>query len=133
MLPMIANAQQVEHGHDQMPHVALADASGSDEKLPAAGHRYRVDFGGGNAFEIAFGHAQDMTFTKLQPPNQGQVETIHYRHQKLRDGLYMVYWQEQNKTTVVHVEDFAEGQVYSNITSPDGTFFNGYSRLVEVK
>ena len=74
-----------------------------------------------------------MTSSKLQVPNQGQVETIHYRHRKLRDGLYMVYWQKQNKTTVVHVEDFANGQVYSNITAPDGKFFSGYSRLAEVK
>lgn len=55
----------------------------------AAGHTCQVDFGGGNAFEIAFGHKADMTFTKLQEPNKGQVETIHYTHKKLREGLYM--------------------------------------------
>ena len=101
--------------------------------LPAAGHTYRVDFGAGNAFEIAFGHASDMTFTKLQEPAKGTVQTVHYTHKPLRDGLFMVYWQEADKTTVVHVEDFASGRVYSNITFPDGTFFNGESALEQIR
>lgn len=103
------------------------------DTLPAIGHAYRVDFGAGNAFEITFGQVGDMTFTKLQEPNKGQVQTIHYTYRKLRDGLYMVYWQEQDKTTVVHVEDFAREQVYSNITFPDGTFYNGFSKLEKVR
>jgi hypothetical protein len=103
------------------------------QDFPAVGHTYQVDFGAGNAFEIAFGFDSDMTFTKLQEPNKGAVETIRYTHKKLRDNLYMVYWQEQDKTTVVHVEDFENGVLYSNITSPDGQFFNGYSELRKVK
>lgn len=105
----------------------------SDDHFPAEGHAYHVDFGGGNAFEIAFGHDFDMRFTKLAEPNKGLVETIHYTRRRLREGLYMVYWQEKNKTTVVHVEDFSNEQVYSNITFPDGTFFNGFSSLKKVR
>lgn len=114
--------------------VASAGGSGpSAATFPAAGHVYRVDFGGGNAFDIAFRSGQEMTFTKLQEPRKGMVETIHFSHQRLRDGLYMVYWQEADQTTVVHVEDFAEGIVYSNITGPDGSFFNGSSKLTKIK
>lgn len=107
--------------------------NGNTGDFPAQGHTYSVDFGAGNAFEIAFGFDSDMTFTKLQEPNKGAVETIHFQHKKLRDNLYMVYWQEQDKTTVVHVEDFEKETVYSNITSPDGYFFNGFSTLKKVK
>lgn len=103
-----------------------------DEKLPASGHTYSVNFGGGNAFEITFGHDSDMTFTKLEEPNKGNKETIHYHHKKLREGLYMVYWQEKDNTTVVHVEDFENETIYSNITWPDGQFFNGFSTLKKV-
>lgn len=132
-LPLGAMAAQPvvqSHSHHEEPRAMAQSDAGT---LPAAGHTYRVDFGGGNAFEIAFGHNADMTFTKLQEPNKGQVEKIHYTHKQLRDGLYMVYWQEKDKTTVVHVEDFANGQVYSNITFPDGTFYNGFSTLEKVK
>ena len=105
----------------------------ADDNFPAEGHTSHVDFGGGNASEIAFGHHFDMTFTKPEEPRKGQVETIHYTRKKLRENLYMVYWQEQDKTTVVHVEDFANEQIYSNITWPDGSFFNGFSQLKKVK
>jgi hypothetical protein len=32
--------------------------------------------------------------------------------------------QQANKTTVVHVEDFEQGIVYTTITQPDSTFLN---------
>ncbi|WP_434212937.1 MoaF-related domain-containing protein [[Pseudomonas] boreopolis] len=104
------------------------------ERFPAAGHVYRVDFGGGNAFDIAFDASRpEMTFTRLHAPDAGARETIRFTHRKLRDGLYLVYWQEADRTTVVHVEDFANGLIYTNIARPDGTFFNGQSHLTLVK
>lgn len=111
-----------------------ADAPPASAKsFEAVGRTYEVDFGGGNAFAIAFTSGDTMTFTKRQEPNKGYVETIHFRHRKLRDGLYLVYWQEADKTTVVHVEDFAQGVIHTNITRPDGSFFNGTSRLTRIK
>lgn len=130
MLSVNAMAQQASNPQDEERNTMNQQSA---HVFPAVGRTYRVDFGGGNAFDIEFGHDSDMTFTKLQPPNQGMVETIHYTHRQLRDGLYMVYWQEKDKTTVVHVEDFEKGIVYSNITSPDGNFFNGQSKLERVK
>ncbi|HSV52948.1 MAG TPA: hypothetical protein VLJ57_12575 [Burkholderiaceae bacterium] len=99
----------------------------------APGRAYEVDFGGGNAFEISFGADSNMTFKKLVDPGKGTVSTVRIAKQELRDGLYMVHWQEANKTTVVHVQDFAGGRVYANITFPDGQFFNGSSSLKKVK
>ncbi|WP_053069631.1 hypothetical protein [Xanthomonas sp. NCPPB 1128] len=104
-----------------------------NDPLPAAKHTYHVDFGGGNAFEIAFDNSAAMTFTKLQEPNQGMVETIRYTHRKLRDGLYLVYWQEQDGTSVVHAQDFAQCHVYTHITSPDRRFYSGMSRLEKLR
>jgi hypothetical protein len=34
----------------------------------------------------------------------------------------MVSWQEADKTTVVHVEDFKNGIVHTNVTGPNGIF-----------
>ncbi|OAX54328.1 MoaF-related domain-containing protein [Xanthomonas graminis] len=103
------------------------------DPLPAVGHTYRVDFGGGNAFEISFGEDAKMTFTKLQEPNKGTVESIRYTHRKLRDGLYLVYWQEQDGTNVVHVEDFVLGRVHTNISFADRTSYHGVSALERIR
>jgi hypothetical protein len=99
----------------------------------APGSAYEVDFGGGNAFEISFAADSNMTFKKLADPGKGTTSTVRIAKKELRDGLYMVYWQEANKTTVVHVQDFAQGIVYANITFPDGQFFNASSSLKKVK
>lgn len=104
----------------------------SEIAFPAVGHVYEVDFGSGNAFRIAFNSDSEMVFTKLAEPNKGFVETVRFIHKPIRDDVFMVYWQEADKTTVVHVEDFGKGELYSNITGPDGSFFNGFSKLTRV-
>lgn len=108
---------------------AGSTAPTADGGFPAVGHTYRVDFGDGNAFDIAFASDREMTFTKLQMPRLGMKETIRFEHRKIRDGVYLVYWQETDKTTVVHLEDFAEGMVYTHITGPGGSFYHGQSKL----
>jgi hypothetical protein len=44
----------------------------------------------------------------------------------------MVYWIEVDGTTVFHVEDFAKGIVYTNITQPGGIFVNLQGTLTKV-
>ncbi|QCJ01064.1 MoaF-related domain-containing protein [Agrobacterium larrymoorei] len=100
--------------------------------FPAVGHAYEVDFGGGNAFRIAFNSNTEMVFTRLVEPNKGSVETVRFTHKPIRDDVFLVYWQEADKTTVVHVEDFGKGEIYTNITGPDGSFYNGFSKLTQV-
>ncbi len=118
-------------GCQNLPARAGSNAADADV-FPATGHTYRVDFGGGNAFDIDFTSDHSMTFTKLQPPSRGQVETIHFDHRRIREGLYLVRWQEADRTTVVHLEDFARERVYTHITRPDGSFFTGESALTPV-
>jgi hypothetical protein len=45
------------------------------------------------------------------------------------DRFYMLYWEEQDNTTVVNVDDFRKMASYSNITLPDYTFLNFVGRL----
>jgi len=101
--------------------------------FPAVGHTYEVDFGGGNAFSIEFKSDAEMVFTKRAEPNKGLVETVRFTHKVIRPDVFLIYWQEADKTTVVHVEDFGQGMIYTNITSPNGTFFNGSSHMKRIK
>ena len=116
-----------------MPLAAQTQSAGTATDFHAPGRAYEVDFGGGNAFEISFGADSSMTFKRLADPDKGSVSTVRITRQLLRDGLYMVHWQEANKTTVVHIQDFANQRVYANITFPNGQFFNGSSALKSVR
>lgn len=112
---------------------AVAGTKKHTEAFPAVGHEYQLDFGDDLAFVIAFKSDHVMTFTRLKEPQKGAAQTVQFKHEQIRDGVYMVYWQEADKTTVVHVEDFAKGIIYSNITTPNGSFYNRSSKLIELK
>lgn len=50
------------------------------------------------------------------------TETVKIVTTVLRPGVFIVTWVEAGGATVVHVEDFARGTLYSHATLPDGTF-----------
>jgi hypothetical protein len=92
------------------------------EPFPAAGHRYLVDF---TAFRVQLDFASDtsMTYTGVKPDGSlGGSATVTIAVESIRDGLFLVTWQESDKTTVVHLEDYKENTIITNITNPDNTF-----------
>ncbi|WP_374223976.1 hypothetical protein [Nocardiopsis sp. MG754419] len=52
----------------------------------------------------------------------GHAETVALDLTRLREGLYLNSWTEASGATVTHVEDFANGVSYSNVTV-DGLLF----------
>ena len=48
----------------------------------------------------------------------------------ITDGIFLVTWQESDKTTVVHIENYNRQTIVTNITKPDLTFdqFHGTFR-----
>ena len=51
-----------------------------------------------------------------------RTETVKIVTTLLRPGVFIVSWVEASGATVVHVEDFAQGALYSHATLPDGAF-----------
>jgi len=51
-----------------------------------------------------------------------RTETVKIVTTLIRPGVFIVSWVEAGGATVVHVEDFAQGALYSHATLPDGTF-----------
>jgi hypothetical protein len=85
----------------------------------------------GHVFEIQFPtftpritvlSETQLTFEIIAGDYLGLTETVDYEILVLRPGLFVVTWQEKSKATVVHVEDFADGKVHTNITFNDGSF-----------
>jgi hypothetical protein len=102
------------------------------ETFPATGHRYLVDF---KAFrvELYFESQASLTYTTVKPDgSRGASETVSIAVEPIRDQLYLVTWQESDKTTVVHLEDYKLSTIVTNITEPGGTFskFHGQMKLI---
>jgi hypothetical protein len=102
------------------------------DPFPGIGHRYLVDF---KAFRVQLYFASDtsMTYTGVKPDgNLGGSETVKIAVESIRDKLFLVTWQESDKTTVVHLEDYKENMIITNITNPDDTFeqYHGTMTLI---
>jgi hypothetical protein len=90
--------------------------------FPAVGHRYLVDF---VAFrvELFFSSPTSLTYTPLASDGtRGAPVTVTIGVEAIGDMLFLVTWQEPDKTTVVHIEDYAQNTIITNITNPDNSF-----------
>lgn len=93
---------------------------------------FEADFGD-IIFHLHFKSSTELTYDVIKAPQgAGTSETVQIKAVEIRPKVYMVYWKEANKSTVVHVEDFEEGIVYTNITMPDNTFNNMKGTLKEI-
>jgi hypothetical protein len=92
------------------------------DAFPAVGHQYLVDF---TEFKVklSFTSATSLTYTTLNPDGSpGQVETVVIAVESIAPSLFLVTWQEADKTTVVHIEDYGHNTIITNITNPDHSF-----------
>jgi hypothetical protein len=91
--------------------------------FPASGHSYLVDF---KQFKVklSFASSSDSLTYVVQNPDgsAGQTETVAIRVEAIGPQLFLVTWQESDKTTVVHIEDYANNTIITNITNPDLSF-----------
>ena len=64
-----------------------------------------------------------MTYTGVASDGTlGGSETVAIAVQPVRDGLFLVTWQESDKTTVVHLEDYKDMKITACITGPNLRF-----------
>jgi hypothetical protein len=47
----------------------------------------------------------------------------------IRDQLFLVTWQEADKRTVVHLEDYKQNTIITNITEPGMEFSNYHGQM----
>jgi hypothetical protein len=104
----------------------------STTHFPAVGHVYEANFGSW-VHHLHFASETVMTLTNAEGPFAGSSETVQIAVTPIRPGVFMICWQEADKTTVVHVEDFENGIVYTNITQPRGGFLHRSGTLKQVR
>jgi hypothetical protein len=98
--------------------------------FPGAGHRYFVDF---KAFRVELDFASETSLTYYNLDKDGNKvgsETVTIRTEPIADGIFLVTWQETDKSTVVHIEDYNQRTIVTNITQSNLTFdqFHGAFR-----
>ena len=88
------------------------------EVFPGVGRRYLVDFVQFR-IELHFTSEKSLTYYNLDAAGKhvGE-ETVKIAVEPIRDGLFLVTWTEQDKTTVVHLEDYRLNRIITNITDP---------------
>ena len=104
----------------------------SSTPFPAIGYRYLVDF---QAFrtELFFASATELTYTGVRADgSHGASETVTIEIEPVAELLYLVTWQESDRTTVVHLEDYQENTIVTHITAPDGTFSKYHGRMTQL-
>jgi len=102
------------------------------EVFPAVGHRYLVDF---KAFrvELSFQSESLLTYTSVNPDgSHGGSETVSIGVESIRDQLFLVRWQESDKTTVVHLEDYKLNTIITNITEPENKFSEFHGQMKQI-
>ena len=77
-------------------------------------HLCYKDEGEGNA---------SLTLAEIRGPNAGNKMLLPVKIVELRPKLFMVTWQEPNGETVTEIEDYENGLLYANITTPRDHFF----------
>lgn len=71
-------------------------------------------------FRLDFISDKGLTYTSLVDPII--TETVKIVVTPLRQNLFMVVWTEKAGTRVIHIEDFDQRVIYTNIIRKDGTF-----------
>lgn len=79
--------------------------------------------------EQSYPQSGQMHYRVLTGPRAGNEETVAIEVKEIAAGLFLVSWQEQDKITVVHVENYNTMTFDSCVTMPDGSFRRFTSRM----
>jgi hypothetical protein len=114
--------------------MSIVDKGGSavEQKFPGIGHRYLVGF---QAFRVELDFTSETSLTYYNLDKDGNrigSETVTIKVEPITDTIFLVTWQESDKTTVVHIEDYGRQTIVTNITNPDLTFLQFHGTFQEL-
>jgi len=94
------------------------------------GNKFKVEFGMAKAIlHIESETSLTFTITEKDDNKEDTKETVATEMTELRPLLFMVTWKEQNGNTITQVQDYENGIIYSNWTSPAGEFTHAKGTL----
>lgn len=104
-----------------------------ENDFPAVGHRYEVDYGGDFVVQFQFHSIRSLSIFGTKGKYKDFTETVEISVTPIRPQVFMVAWQEENQTIVIHVEDFEKGIIYANITLPGNSLLRLQGHFSQVE
>ncbi len=92
-----------------------------EQDFSLAGQTFIADFGE-KAFTLHYESLNRLILTEIKGPTVGRRQTLAVKIVELRPRLFIVNWQEDTKLSVTDIEDYQNGVVYANMTTPDDNF-----------
>ena len=98
------------------------------------GNSFSVDFGMAKAI-LSIDSETSLTFTIIEKNGKEvhEVETVTTEMTQLRPQLYMLTWKEKNGNTITQIQDYENGIIYSNWTTPSGEFIHAKGNLKQAQ
>lgn len=91
------------------------------DEFSIVGQTFLADFGE-KALTLFYENKNKLILTAIRGPEAGRIQKLTVNIVELRTKLFMVNWQEENKLTVTDIEDYENGIVYANMTTPNDNF-----------
>jgi hypothetical protein len=96
------------------------------------GPTFQADFGE-KTFNLKYERMDRLILTEVKGPTVGRRQVLMVKIVELRPRLFMVNWQEANKLSVTDIEDYENGVVYANLTTPSNSFIQLKGSLKEIR
>jgi hypothetical protein len=92
--------------------------------FPYAGRSFVVNYGEDLVFRNTYADdGTTVTAEFLKGPQTGARMTVPFKWTALEGGFYLLSWQEEDKSTVVHCDNFEARTTRSFYTMMDGSFY----------
>lgn len=101
---------------------------------PFVGHTFRIQYGA--AMTVLNAYAEDghtMRYEVTEGEYAGATAEVQYTAVELAPGLFALSWQEADKGTVVHIDNFAAGTSRTFYTTAELGFLRMEGSLAQVR
>lgn len=92
--------------------------------FPHAGKSFTLNLA--DSLQVINAYSQDGTHVYIEFLNGDQKGTkmdVPFQWKALSDGNFLISWQEADKSTVVHCDNFEQNKSHAFYTMMDGSFF----------
>jgi hypothetical protein len=101
--------------------------------FPHAGQKFLVSYGDDlsatNAYSI---DGKTLRYEIVKGPYKGAAAEVEFQWIAVGDDAYVISWQEADKSTVVHFDDFGQGKSKAFFTTPQLLFYRMQGSLGEL-
>ncbi|AOJ62636.1 adenylate cyclase [Burkholderia ubonensis] len=92
------------------------------QRPPFAGKTFEVRYAGLTAINAYADDGVHMRYEITEGDFTGAKDEVAYAWQHVAGEIYAISWQEADRATVVHIDDFAAGTSHSFFTAPSLDF-----------